>query len=243
MLSGAEKNFIMSIRKKVGKAINRYGLLGAGERVLLAMSGGKDSLVLADTIRERLKYLPIRYELCAAHVQIEGHPCRPDLGYLASFCDERGIPLHVRRISPGIDFSDRKSICFYCSWHRRKTLFMLVKELGCSRLALGHHMDDIVETLLMNMAIHGNFSTMPVKLSMFEGEFDIIRPLGLVTEKELARYVKLKGFRLDESTCPFGEQTRRAEVKQLLREMGKLSRNAKKNIFASMHNIHPDYLS
>ncbi len=243
MLATAERNFTASVRKSAGRAINRYGLLGAGERVLLAMSGGKDSLVLADTLSARLRYIPIRYELIAAHVHIEGHPCRPDLEYLASFCGERDIPFHVRRISPSIDFSDPKSICFYCSWHRRKALFTMVKEFGCSRLALGHHMDDIVETLLMNMAIHGSFSTMPIRLSMFGGEFDIIRPLGLVTERDLDRYVRLNRFRVDGSRCPFGDHTRRAEVKRLIREMEKVSKKAKKNIFASMSNIHADYLS
>jgi tRNA(Ile)-lysidine synthase TilS/MesJ len=242
MLRNLQQHHIKKIRKKAGRAINRYSMLGAGDRVLVALSGGKDSLTLLDVLSERLKYLPITYEIIAAHVTVECIPSKSEIGYLQNFCSERGIALHVRNIAVDIDLSSAKSVCFFCSLHRRKALFRLMGELGCSRLAFGHHMDDIIETLIMNMAIHGKFSTMPPRLPLFSGEFDIIRPLCLLHEQEVEQYCRLRGFTPAETACPYGDNSMRAAAKRLILEMEKLSRRARSNIFSSMLNIDHEYL-
>jgi tRNA 2-thiocytidine biosynthesis protein TtcA len=242
MLKKSHQNFITQVRKTAGRAINRYELVKAGDRVLVALSGGKDSLVLLDTITERLRYLPIRYEVAAAHVVIECMPRQADEAYLGEFCAERGVTLHTRTVQGEIDFSRGSSPCFVCSWHRRKVLFGFMKELGCTRLAFGHHQDDIVETMIMNMAIHGKICAMPMRLSMFGGQFDLIRPLGLLAESEIARYAKLKGFTIGSYVCPHGLSSKRAETKRIVREMQTLSRYARHNIFVAPSHIDAEYL-
>ncbi len=243
MLRNVEKFHMKMTRKKVGRAINRYSMIRAGDRVLVAMSGGKDSLALLDIIAARLKYLPISYEIIAAHIIIDSLPPKLDAGALADFCAERGIPLYFKHISVDFDRTEGKSVCFYCSWHRRKELFRMMNELHCTRLAFGHHMDDIVETLIMNMAIHGKFSTMPPKLSLFGGEFDIIRPLCLITEQEVLQYSKLRGISVYEKSCPHGVTSIRAEAKRIVKSMGNLSAKARSNIYRSMFTIENEYLA
>lgn len=226
----------------MGAAVNRYGLIQADEKVLVALSGGKDSLVLLDTLVSRISHLPVSYELWAVHVTVENFPVRADVDYLREFCFERKVPLHLRSVSVDRDVDEGKSPCFICSRHRRKALFDTVKELGCKRLALGHHMDDILETLLLSMTMNGRISAMPVRLSMFNGEFDIIRPLALLGEKEIERYSRIKNFKTDGTRCPLGDSTMRTGVRRVLSEIEKLNGKARKNMFAAMGNIDRQYL-
>lgn len=242
MLNNTEKKFINQVRRIAGKAINQHSLLLSEDRVLVALSGGKDSLVLLDTITERLKYIPIRYNVCAAHIIAENMPSKANIEYLNQFCQERGVALYIRSFSMDIGPENLKSPCFVCSWHRRKELFKLMNELKFNRLALGHHMDDLIETMLMNMTIHGKISTMPIRLPMFGGEFDIIRPLAYLKEYEINRYCRLKGFYVGETSCPYGEKSKRAEIKKIIKELKKISLHATENLFASASNIDPDYL-
>ncbi len=242
MLKKSHRNFITQVRKTAGRAINHYELVKAGDRVLVALSGGKDSLVLLDTITERLRYLPIRYEVAAAHIVIECMPRQAQETYLREFCAERGVALHTRTVREELDFSRGSSPCFVCSWYRRKELFSLMKELGFTRLAFGHHQDDIVETMIMNMAIHGKICAMPLRLSMFGGQFDLIRPLGLLAESDTARYARLKGFAIGSYVCPHGLSSKRAVTKKLVKEMHELSRYARHNLFVAPSHIDPEYL-
>lgn len=241
-LKSSHRNFITGIRKAVGKAINQHGLIDAGEKILVAMSGGKDSLVLLDTLTERLRYLPICYEVFAVHVSISNLPMKVDTNYLMEFCHDRNVELFIRNIKIDMDFSEIKSYCFFCAWNRRKVLFDMVKELGCHRLALGHHMDDIIETLLMSMCMNGRISSMPIKLSMFDGEFSIIRPLCFISEKEIKRYCRLKGFKTEVDECPYARDSKRQVFKEIIHHLEKTSPRIRKNLFNSMWNIDKKYL-
>ena len=149
---------------------------------------------------------------------------------------------HLRAIEVDLTRDPKKTVCFVCAWHRRKELFRAVKELGCNRLALGHHMDDALETLFLNMTFNGSISSMPPKLAMFGGEFDIIRPLILLQEKEILKYARIRGFPVEKSHCPYGDTTRRADMKRLIGELTKMNGKAKRNLFAAMSNIHKEYL-
>jgi tRNA 2-thiocytidine biosynthesis protein TtcA len=243
MIPKSKSKFIDSVRKIAGKAINRYSLIESEDSVLVALSGGKDSLVLLDILISRLKYIPVHYQIYAAHINIEGIPKKVDIDYLSSFCRDLQVPFFYKHITMKRSIDSGKSPCFVCSWNRRKELFLLAKELGCKKIAFGHHLDDIVETLLMNMTLHGKFTTMPPKLSMFKGNLYIIRPLALLTDAEISRYAKLKELQYTVDECEFGDNTKREEIKKILYELKKVSGKAKKNIFNSMSNIDFEYLA
>jgi len=236
------EDYFLKIEKSVGRAINRYSLIKENDRVVVALSGGKDSFVMLETISERRKRLPVYYEVTAVYVHIKNIGYETDRVFLKSFCESLNVPLHIIETEADLDRDKSKAICFICSWHRRKILFDFVKQEKFNKLALGHHMDDAIETLLMNMISNGSMSSMPPSLSMFRGEFDLIRPLILLTEDEIEQYAKLKKFSSQIKTCPYASGTGRASVKKLVREMSLIDENARKNIFNAMSNIHSEYL-
>ena len=242
MTQPEEPAYIRRIQKTVGRAINRYGLVGAHDRVAVGLSGGKDSIVLLETLALRRKWIPIDYEIHAIHICVRDITPAFDEKYYRRLCSDLNVDLHIRTIEIDLTRDPRKSACFICSWHRRKELFRVVKDNACTRLALGHHMDDALETLFLNMAFNGSISSIPPRLSMFDGEFDIIRPLILLNEGEIIRYARLRGFTVEETKCPHAQQNRRTEVKRIIGDIARLDRKAKRNIFASMSNIHGDHL-
>lgn len=236
-----EKLYIEKIRKKAGKAINQFELVKKDDRVAVALSGGVDSLVLLEILVSRMEHLPIRYEVCAVHVTMPNAPYDVDIDGLKRFCDEYHVALHL----PAINLEKRRegeTLCFSCAFLRRKALFDWMKKHQYCRLAFGHHLDDAIETLFLNMVYQANFSTMPPKLSMFVDEFDIIRPLIFLSSEEIRKYASLLRIFPVASPCPHGDKTNREAIKQLLKGLEKNCPNAKKNIFAAMENIRSDYL-
>jgi tRNA 2-thiocytidine biosynthesis protein TtcA len=242
MKAGNEDRYLLQVQKTVGRAVNRYGLIGAGDRIAVGLSGGKDSIVLLETLAARRRWIPIYYDLHAVHINVKNITRDLDREYYENFCRENDVSFHLRSIEVDLTRDPRKTVCFVCAWHRRKELFNLTKELGCNRLALGHHMDDALETLFLNMTFNGSMSSMPPRLSMFGGEFDIIRPLMLLQEKEIVRYARIRRYPIEKSQCPYGDTTRRSDMKRLIGELTKMNGKAKKNIFAAMSNIHGEYL-
>jgi len=230
-----------SIRKKVGKAINRYGLISGGDRVAVAISGGKDSFVLLETLCERRRSIPIDYEICAVHIKVDTVPYEIDSEYFTDLCCSLNVPFHCLNVSVDLENS-RLSPCFLCARRRRRELFTFAAEQRCNRIAFGHHMDDVIETLFLNMAFQGAISTMPPKLSMFDGEFDIIRPLVLLNTYEVGRYSRERGFPGQKKECPYGNDSKRAEIRNMLHQMFRLNKKARHNIFHSMSNVHTGYL-
>jgi tRNA(Ile)-lysidine synthase TilS/MesJ len=237
-----DKRFLEKVRQKVGKAIMTYGLIAENDRILLGVSGGKDSLALLEILSFRKKFLPVHFDLFAVHIRVQGIPYETDLEYISGLCRELDVPFFSRETSIDLDVHPKKQPCFICSWTRRKELFYLANELTCNKVALGHHLDDILETLLLNMTFHGAISTMPPKLYIFKGHIEIIRPLALVTDKEMRHYAKIRGYRLQEKPCPYSEQTRRTQVRHIIGELEKMNKLAKINLYRSMSRIEEDYL-
>jgi len=236
------EQYFLRIEKSVGRAINSYSLIKENDKVAVALSGGKDSLVMLETISNRRKRLPVTYDVMAVHVHVKNIGYETDLDFLNRYCDELGVPLHIIETDADLERDKNKSICFICSWLRRKELFNFVKKEKCSKLAFGHHRDDAIETLLMNMISSSSISSMPPSLSMFGGEFDLIRPLILLGEDEIREYAVLRNYPPQVKICPHGDDTRRADAKRLLVEMEKIDKNARQNIYSAMSNIHSDYL-
>ena len=237
-----DRRFADVVLKKVGKAINSYGLAGEGDRIAVGFSGGKDSMVLLETLASRRRRLPISYEVMAVHVKVEQADYALDREGAERFCRDLGVPFHYFTVNIDLAPERGDTPCFPCAYHRRRALFDFMRERRCTRLALGHHMDDAIETLLLNMVFQGNISTMPPKLSMFGGEFDIIRPLTLLTGEEVERYAALRGLAPLATKCSLGEDTRRHDMRRIIGELAELSGTARHNLFAAMGNIRKEYL-
>jgi len=231
------------VRRLVGKAIHHYHLIEDGDRILVALSGGKDSMVMLNILHERRARVPIDYELKVVTV---------DLGYEGSNFD----PVNVYMKALGHDFvlkktrigplaqSDynRENPCFLCARLRRKVFFETAQELGCNKVALGHNKDDIIETFLLNTFYSGEISTMVPHQVLFGGKLAIIRPLSLVEEATVRAFAKLREFPEVQDGCPTRGTTRRGQIKYLLGELSKMDKRIKKNIFAALGNVKGEYL-
>ena len=226
------------ISNKVGKMLNEHQLIEAGDRVLVGLSGGKDSMILLEALADRRRHLPFDFQLFAVHVSATNIGYEMDTEYLKEFCAELNTPLYLEEIEIDLTLDPKKAPCFVCSWHRRKRIFELSKELDCNKVALGHHKDDAIQTLLMNMIFHGSISSLPQKLSMFEGRIRLIRPLLFIPEKELTYYATLRSFKKQEKSCPHDDTTKRESIKEIISQMDRLNRNARRNIF----QCHGQYL-
>jgi len=213
-----------------------------GDRVLVGISGGKDSMILLETLADRKKHLPFDFELFAIHVSATGIDYKMDTTYLQKFCEGLNIPLYLEKIEVDLSIDPKKSPCFICSWNRRKRIFEKTRELDINKVALGHHKDDAIQTVLLNMIYHGSISSLPQVLSMFDGRILLIRPLLQIPEEELTYYSNLREFKKQEKSCPFEGTTKRGEINELVHQLDKLYPNARRNIFSAMDNIHSEYL-
>lgn len=235
------------ITQRFHKACADYGLLEDGDRVLIGLSGGKDSLALTELLGRRSKIYKPRFTVTALHVRVKERDYQTDLSYLESFCAEAGVPLIVRDTEIGEPPANAKANanadpCFLCAWYRRKTLFNVAQELGCNKIAFGHHRDDVLETLLMNLIYQGAFATMPPMLQLDKMPIRIIRPLCLIDEADLIAYAAERGYQKQTKLCPFEHVSSRAQVKQLLADIKTLNPEAADSIFAAMTNIKSEYL-
>jgi tRNA 2-thiocytidine biosynthesis protein TtcA len=237
-----ESSVIQKVNQKVGKAIQKYHLIDEGDRILVGLSGGKDSMVLLETLAGRLKYHPLKFELSAIHISLKSQPYSIDLEYLKSFAEQLHVPFISKMIDVDLFESGNNNPCFVCSWNRRKALFETAQELGYNKLALGHHMDDAIETLLMNMAFQSSISSMPPILRMFDGKLFIVRPLSLLTEQEVREFAVVKNFRKEIRNCLYEKDSKRKDIKKMINQLAELNPNVRSNIYASMTNIQNEYL-
>jgi tRNA 2-thiocytidine biosynthesis protein TtcA len=231
------------IRSLVGKAIHRYGLIQEGDRLLVGVSGGKDSLSLLHLLHERSKRVPIHYELLPVYIDLGFDSNRAEI--LKNFFEAKGFPYHIEFTDIGVranSAENRENPCFLCSWERRKNLFRLAHRFKCNKIALGHHQDDIVETLLLNIFYSAEISTMLPLQSLFKGKITLIRPLALLEEKKIERFARETGFPFGPSGCPSSGKTKRKEMKELIEALGKKNHRVKGNIFRALSNIKLDYM-
>jgi tRNA 2-thiocytidine biosynthesis protein TtcA len=231
------------IKRLSGKAIHRQKMIEDGDHVLVAVSGGKDSLVLLRILQERLKRIPISYRITVAHVDpgFGGNSAGELKTFFASNgFDHRIIESDIGPRAHGPE--NRENPCFLCSRMRRKLLFELADELECNRVALGHHKDDIIETLFLNMFYGASISTMLPVQELFDGKLTIIRPLYLLDEDLISRYAKQMVLPRIELNCPSAGATKREEIKEMLKGFYRKSRKVKGNIFHALQNVNAEYL-
>ena len=232
-----------ALNRNLGKALHRYDMIADGDRILVGLSGGKDSLTLLHMLAARQTRIPIRYDLFPVHIDpgFEGGAAIP----LEAFCREAGFSLRVEHTDYGIvahSGENRENPCFLCSWLRRKRLFEIADELGCGKVALGHHKDDIIETLFLNMCYAGEMSTMVPAQPFFKGRFTVIRPLAFVEEDAIRRFAEQQRFPLFRNPCPSAGRSKRKTVKRMLGHLYRSNRKIKGNIFRAMSHVKLDYL-
>lgn len=237
-----EERLVRRITKHFSKGVVDYRLITDGDVILVGLSGGKDSLALLELLARRSRIHKPHFEVKAVHVRMTNIPYQSDTGYLRRYAEELGVPFQVYDTSFDPSTDTRKSPCFLCSWNRRKALFTVAKEWGCNKIALGHHMDDILETLLMNISFQGAFSTMPPRLVMRKFDMTIIRPMCLVHERDLTELAKLRGYRKQVKNCPYETASNRSQMKRLLAELEKLNPEARYSLWGSMTNVQTDLL-
>ncbi|NLD39184.1 MAG: tRNA 2-thiocytidine(32) synthetase TtcA [Desulfatiglans sp.] len=231
------------IKRLMGKAIHKYNMTEEGDHILVSVSGGKDSMSLLWLIQERLARLPIKYSITAVHIDpgfggdnasnIQAHFERHGFNYRVITGD-----FGPRAHSP----ENLENPCFFCARNRRKHLFELAAELECNKIALGHHKDDIIETLFINMFYGGSLSTMLPMQELFSGKIKIIRPLFMVDEKVIKRYAKDIELPVLENCCPTSGRSKREEIKNMLNTIYKTNRKIKGNIFHALQNVKKEYL-
>jgi tRNA 2-thiocytidine biosynthesis protein TtcA len=225
----------MDLREAVRRAIDAYGMVPRGARVLLALSGGKDSLALLHLLAELRADLGM--DLAAAHVETDTG-CGAGIfeRVLAGLCAGLGVPAHRVRFPILAEAGDRLT-CYYCAMRRRAALFSLAVREGFDTLAFGHHMDDMAETLVMNAVFHGNLSTMTPRVAFFEGGLRVIRPLAFVREAQTRACVQELGLSTAVCGCPYSTDNVRAAVKRWLREVDETDAGAAERVFEAMRSL------
>jgi tRNA 2-thiocytidine biosynthesis protein TtcA len=229
----------------VGQAITDFGMIADGDKVMICLSGGKDSYTMLDILLKLRERAPISFELVAVNLD-QKQPNFPE-EILPNYLRKLNIPFHieeqdtysiVKRVIP-----EGKTTCGLCSRLRRGILYRVADELGASKIALGHHRDDILETLLLNMFYAGKLKAMPPKLRSDDGKHIVIRPLAYVPEKLIQRYADSMHFPIIPcDLCGSQPNLQRAAMKKMLQDWERVFPGRVENLFRSLHHIVPTHL-
>ncbi|MEN6441363.1 MAG: ATP-binding protein [Syntrophobacter sp.] len=232
------------IRKLFGKAINHYGLIREGDRIAVAVSGGKDSMLLLRLLRDRLRRIPINYELIAVHVDA-GFDSGETAGMLESYFLAEGVAYEIIRTDFGVRAhspENRENPCFLCARLRRSALFRKARELGCAKIAFGHNQDDLIETFFINICYGAQVAGMVPKQEFFGGEITAIRPLSLLSAPSILKMCRRLEIPIFPSGCPSACRNQRAEMREMLEAMYRKNPKVRGNIFHAMSNVNWEYL-
>lgn len=243
-----------NVNRRVGRAMHTYEMLADGDRVLIAVSGGVDSLFLSWLLQFWQRKAPITYHIHAVHIDVEadGKSTSPSALAVKKQLQRIDVPCSIVPTiwtppplpKNNMDVSDRerKDICYTCAKHRRKQLFEFARTEAFNKIAMGHHQDDIIETFFLNICFAGNISTMVPRQELFEGRLALIRPLAFIEKheiKNLAEQLQLEPVR---TSCPLSEETKRMEVRRFLEDLYQRFPGSKMRIFSSLSNVRNDYL-
>lgn len=233
------------LRRLAGRAIADFDMIGEGDKVMVCLSGGKDSYALLDVLMYLREHAPVRFDLVAVNLDQKqpGYPEHVLPGYLDALGVEYRIVEQntysvVKRVIP-----EGKTMCSLCSRLRRGVLYRVAGELGATRIALGHHRDDIIETFFLNLFYGGTLKAMPPRLLSDDGRHVVIRPLAYCEERDLAAYAEVKQFPIIPCTlCGSQDNLKRRDIKALLREWEKRHPGRVETILTSLQNVRASHL-
>ncbi len=231
--------------RQVGKAIVDFNMIEEGDKVMVCVSGGKDSYALLDILLKLKARAPIHFDLIAVNLD-QKQPGFPE-DILPAYLEQLGVPFHienqdtysiVKRVIP-----EGKTMCSLCSRLRRGILYRVADELGATKIALGHHRDDMLQTFFLNMFFGGKLKSMPPKLVSDDGRHMVIRPLANVAEKDLTRWAEHRAFPIIPCTlCGSQENLQRKQVGNMLRDWDKKFPGRIESMFSALHNVVPSHL-
>ncbi len=244
--SATHKRLAARLRGQVGKAIETYGMIAAGDRVMVCLSGGKDSYTLLDMLISLKRRAPIDFELLAMNLD-QRQPNFP-AHVLPEYLESLGVPYRivaedtysiVKRVIP-----EGKTFCGLCSRLRRAIIYRVAAEEGVTKIALGHHRDDMVETLFLNMFHGGRLKAMPPKLVSDDGRHVVIRPLAFCPERDIARYARARRFPIIPcDLCGSQENLQRVRIKAMLAEWERDNPGRMESLARSLRQVTPSHLA
>ncbi len=232
------------LARAMGQAIHEFKMIADGDRILCAVSGGKDSYTMLDLLDDLRRRAPVHFELIAVNVD-QGHPDVPG-HVLVSYLEEQAYSFHVVKEDTYSIVRDKvpedKTSCSLCSRLRRAILYRAARELGCNKIALGHHREDVVITLMLNLVFSGQLKAMPPKLVSDDEAHIVIRPLCYCTEADIAAYAAVRGFPLVPCGLCSSQESQRLVVGRLLAELEQRQPGVMANMLAALRNVRPSHL-
>jgi tRNA 2-thiocytidine biosynthesis protein TtcA len=241
-----ENKLAKRLRRQVGQAIMDYHMIGEGDRVMVCLSGGKDSYTMLDVLMQLQQKAPVRFELLAVNLD-QKQPDFPE-HVLPEYLGKLGVPFKileqdtysvVKRVIP-----EGKTMCSLCSRLRRGALYAAAQEHGCTKIALGHHKDDIVATFFLNLFHGGKLSAMPPKLRSDDGRNIVIRPLAYVRERDISAYAEIRRFPIIPcNLCGSQENLQRKQVRRMMDAWEKEHGKRIEQVFAALTNVAPSQLA
>jgi tRNA 2-thiocytidine biosynthesis protein TtcA len=244
-MSAEQDQLEREISRNMGRCVGDFDLIGEGDRIMVCVSGGKDSYTMLEMLELLRRRSPVRFELVAVHLD-QGHPGydgSPLVGWLEANKFEHRI---LRKDTYSIvteKLDEASTYCSLCSRLRRGVLYDAAQELGCTRIALGHHREDALETLLLNLVYTGSLRAMPPKLISDDGRNVVIRPLLYCAEPAIARFAELRQYPiLPCDLCGSQDNLKRKEMKRLLAQLETMAPRAKESMLAALKNVRPSHL-
>jgi len=234
----------LHLKKWLEMAVMDYSMIEEGDKILVGVSGGLDSLSLLDLLNTPMVHVPM-FSILAVNIDPGFDTTYRDYDLLESHLAGNGYAYIMEKTDIGtLSHSEynRKNPCFLCSRLRRKRIFEIAAKEGCTKIAFAHHKDDMIETLLINLFYGREISTMMPNQSIFQGKLHIIRPLAHINEALIKKYGKERGFPMIENACPTSKTSKRVYIKKLLRQLEGENKDIRENIYKAMRHVKMDYL-
>lgn len=234
------------IRRQVGQAVGDFGMIENGDKIMVCLSGGKDSYTLLSVLMYLKQVAPVHFDLVAVNLD-QKQPGFPE-HILPAYLDEVGVDYRIIEEDTYSIVKEKvpegKTTCALCSRLRRGILYRTARELGATKIALGHHRDDMLETLFLNMFHGGSLKSMPPKLVSDNGEHVVIRPLAYVKEKDIVRYAEGKGYPIIPcNLCGSQENLQRKQIKLMLQQWDRQFPGRIESMFKALQNVAPSHLA